>query len=240
VTRAFVRACGGDEQAWAGKWRSAQQTLTTLTTNDETVPLSANAGTPTNAARRKRRRRISGMAIGLLALISMSALVAVILAARPSAPNHSLFLGHADIQRYCRATGYSGASLDGSTAYDWHCMRPGGSKESLSVIEACRWQYRRPTAVARYSELHNPSSWQCWDQIVVLGRVDLGKYCKALGYSRSVLEGSTTDTWACVSASGAEAPIDPDSACRWQYGSQLVVANIGHLHAPWEHWDCWG
>jgi hypothetical protein len=253
VTRAFVLACGGDEEVWNARWRSAGQALneaadghgparalvddgdlpTTEFSSDDAI---RHGGRRLGAVPRKTRRWIIGVAI-VLTLGAMSSVVGILLMSRPA---HSVFLGIADIGGYCRAVGYSGASADGTTAYDWHCVRPDGSKDNLSVIEACRWQYQRPAASARYDDFHNPNSWQCWDQIVVLGRVDLNKYCKALGYLKAVLTGSTVDTWTCTSSSGAEAPIDPDSACRWQYGSRLVVANVAHFRAPWEHWDCWG
>ena len=54
------------------------------------------------------------------------------------------------------------------------------------------------------------------------------------------LDGTTLGDWHCVSPSGAGTPIDEDSACRWRYGHQALVANPAHFHAPWETWDCWG
>jgi hypothetical protein len=130
--------------------------------------------------------------------------------------------------------------LDGTTAYDWHCTRPPAVRTSLSVIDLCRWQYRSPTATARYDDFHNPYSWQCWDHVRSLGRPNLEKYCQTRGYSAAALEGRTIDMWHCVSTSGSRAGIDEDSACRWQYGPLVLVANPGLVNAPWEKWDCWG
>jgi hypothetical protein len=173
-------------------------------------------------------------------MLAVSVLAVIILPHDRTTPARSVFLGSADIQRYCRALDYSGASLDGDTAYDWHCKRAGGSVDSLSVIEVCRWQYGHSTAQARYGAIRDPASWQCWDHVIVLGRVDLNEYCRSTGYSKALLEGLTVDGWHCVSTNGDRAPIDPDGACRWRYGSRALVANVAHFRAPWEHWDCWG
>jgi hypothetical protein len=152
----------------------------------------------------------------------------------------SAYLGGVDLGRYCRAHGYAGASLDGPTAYDWHCRTAAGGRDDLSVIDACRWRYGRATATAHYADMDNPNSWQCWDHVVVLGRVDLDAYCRSLRYSRAALEGRTVGDWRCVAAGRPDVPIDPDSACRWRYGARLRVANVLTYRAPWERWDCWG
>jgi hypothetical protein len=232
ITMAFVRACGGDEGAWETYWHRANARLTT------DAPQVAGVAGPATAGRGSRRLRwgvSAAVALGVLGGV----LGGVFLSASPAAPPHSVFLGEADLARYCRTQGFLGASLDGATAYDWHCIRSSKAKASLSVIELCRWQYGSPTAMARYDDFRNPYSWQCWDHVIVLGRPQLEKYCQAHGYLSAVLEGPTIDMWHCVSANGGRAGIDEDSACRWQYRS-VLVANPGLVNAPWDKWDCWG
>jgi hypothetical protein len=254
LTLAFVRACGGDEQAWARRWEAAERGGMAGTTRppgsnpDRSVPLpvaepSDSAAAQTRvAARRPRSRQTAFVAVAVaVAALAGWVLVGVPAAMLPDVPAHSLFLGGVDLAGYCRALGYAGSSVDGPTAYDWHCLRPPGTKESLSVIEACRWRYRRTTATARFADIHDADSWQCWDNVVVLGRIDLRRYCQSQGFADTSLRGATTDSWYCVSAGGGKASlVDPDSACRWQYGRRALVANIAHYRAPWEHWDCWG
>jgi hypothetical protein len=152
---------------------------------------------------------------------------------------HSVFLGPVDLGRYCQTTGFSGVSLDGQTAYDWHCVHLPSGRNSLSVIEACRWQYKSSTATASYGKMSDPYSWQCWDHVIDLGRVDLQRYCVAQGFKSAVLEGSTDDKWYCAVEHQHQMPIDPDSSCRRQYGQQVLVSAEPHYHQPWEHWDCW-
>jgi hypothetical protein len=157
--------------------------------------------------------------------------------ARPAGTAHSVFLGEVDLAGYCRAQGYSGVSLDGTTAADWHCTRVPNVKDSLSVIEACRWQYHRSLALARYADARNPDSWQCWDDVVVLGRVDLNTYCRAHGSLAAQWDAALG--WNCRGADRTIL-INADSACRWQFGPQVLVAGPVLFHAPWEQWDCWG
>jgi hypothetical protein len=233
LTMAFVRACGGDEDAWQTRWYRANSPLTV-----NAPQVAAVADRPPPAAARRSRRLRWGVSAAACTLAGV--LFGMFLSASPAAPPHSIFLGQADLARYCRIHEQAAVSLDGTTAYDWHCTQPPAVKTSLSVIELCRWQYGSPTATARYDDFHNPYSWQCWDHIRSLGRPDLEKYCRARGYSSAALEGPTIDMWHCVSANGGRAGIDEDSACRWQYGSLVLVANPGLVNAPWERWDCWG
>jgi hypothetical protein len=149
ITMAFVRACGGDEGAWETYWHRANARLTT------DAPQVAGMAGSAVVGRRSRRLRWGVSA----AAVALGVLGGVFLSASPAAPSHSVFLGEADLARYCRTQGFLGASLDGATAYDWHCIRSSKAKASLSVIEFCRWQYGSPTAMARYDDFHNPYSW---------------------------------------------------------------------------------
>lgn len=75
----------------------------------------------------------------------------------------ALVLGGIDVDAYCRYLGYSGARLDGSTAYDWHCLNiyTGWVTGQLDMDDACDELYHEP-AVARFANFYYPTSWQCW------------------------------------------------------------------------------
>jgi hypothetical protein len=194
--------------------------------------------------RRRIGRRQWPLAAAAVALVAIGAVAGMLVLRSPVQSNgpaaRSAFLGEVDLAGYCRSRGFLNVVLDGSTAYDWRCVGANTPKQSFSVIEACRWQYARPEALARYTDIHNPNSWQCWNDIVVLGRVDLDKYCLAHGYTRALLTGTTVDTYSCVSDQGRSAVIDEDSACRWAYGSRALVSSANSYFRPWEQWDCWG
>jgi hypothetical protein len=233
LTIAFVRACGGDEDAWRSRWHRANERI-----NPPMAQQSAVTAASRRASAPSRGRRWPRWGVATAGLVGAGVLAGLLLSS--AGTPRSVFLGEADLAGYCRTHGFTGVSLDGVTAYDWHCRRSPATRSSMSVIEVCRWQYRTATATARYDDFHDPYSWQCWDHVVVLGRVDLDRYCRAHGYVTAALDGLTIDTWHCVTANNGRTGIDEDSACRWQYGSRLLVANPGLVDAPWDKWDCWG
>jgi hypothetical protein len=249
VTRAFVLACNSDEREWEQRWAAVQGPApgaagaALLERPVQSSPPSERAGAATGS-RQVRRWRSRESTRWILLPLALALVVGAILFGRQPIPAtasvHSTFLGDVDLSEYCRTQGYQSASLDGATAVDWHCARPPTTKDSLSVIDACRQRYHKPSAVARYDDLDNPYSWQCWDNVVILGRVDLSEFCRADGFSTATLDGSTLASWHCVSSSGVHVSIDEDSACRWQYGPRALVASPAHFHSPWEKWDCWG
>jgi hypothetical protein len=255
VTLALVRACSGDEEYWANRWAEVNSVSQGVKDGVQvphrvTEQRTAGGGVPGPGPERtgtapvvipSNRTWKHAAAAGILLMLSVVgwAFAGTTMAAQ-SAQAHSLFLGPVDLGRYCQAAGFTGVSLDGLTAYDWHCVQPPSGRSSLSVIEACRWQYKSPTATARYAEMSDPDSWQCWDHVIVLGRVDLRAYCAARGYKSPLLEGTTADKWYCTGEDGRQVAIDPDSSCRWQYGKQVLIATESHYRQPWEHWDCWG
>jgi hypothetical protein len=102
---------------------------------------------PLNPSAGPIERRVAVIAALVLVAGLMSAGALQVI--RPAGSARSVFLGKVDIARQCRLLGYAEASLDGTTAYDWHCVGPDRRKEGLSVIDACRRQYRQTTAVAR-------------------------------------------------------------------------------------------
>ncbi len=80
----------------------------------------------------------------------------------PTPTPHFILLGPVDLNRYCQSLGDVRASLDGSTAYDWHCVTPSGNHVSIDVIKACQLEYNRSDATAIASNIHDTSSWKCY------------------------------------------------------------------------------
>jgi hypothetical protein len=78
-------------------------------------------------------------------------------------PPGTTSLGGMNLGGYCVAKGYSGNSIDGSTASDWHCDDAQGKRYPINMTAVCQWQYSNAanvTAVA--SDRNNPYSWQCY------------------------------------------------------------------------------
>ncbi len=228
LTLAFVRTCGGDEQQWRIRWEQASAHRP-----GAAVSQSGSAGKG-----HWRGRLALGTACALAGIL-IGAAAGWFYMARTATVRYSVFLGEPDLSRYCRTQGFYGVSLDGVNAYQWHCIGYGGKRFHLSVRDACRAQYRQPSVVARYDDFDNAFSWQCWNNVLDLGSPDLIRYCQAHGYTSARLDGSTINTWHCISSSG-EQGIDQDSACRWQYGPRVLVTNPGLFDAPWDKWECWG
>ncbi|BEL07065.1 hypothetical protein Q0Z83_052560 [Actinoplanes sichuanensis] len=65
-----------------------------------------------------------------------------------------------------------------------------------------------------------------------LGGLDLGAYCRSIGYSDATLTGSTAYDWHCVSGSGQQGSLAFDAACRWTYSSDYAVDRIGDFYDP--------
>lgn len=259
VTKAFITACGADEQYWVQRWATARQTVASTLSSTSSEPptghLTTPSGQPVPSPPEDGGRPASGRQAGrhwltwptvVFGIVCLAgwAVVGLLMATRPAStatsPGHSLFLGLTDMSGYCHSEGYAGVSLDGRTAYDWHCTRAPNVKSGISVTESCRWKYHDAKAVARYDNFHDPSSWQCWGSVENLGQIDVTGYCQAQGYATAVARGATVDTWSCASADGQWATINPDAACRWQFGAQVLVATVGNFNAPLNYWDCWG
>lgn len=72
--------------------------------------------------------------------------------------------GGLDLSGYCTSIGdIGGATLDGTTAYDWKCVSSAGTHVTMSLDDACAWQYRTVEgAFARFATMTDPYSWQCY------------------------------------------------------------------------------
>jgi hypothetical protein len=63
------------------------------------------------------------------------------------------------------------------------------------------------------------------------GGLDLGAYCRSIGYSDAVLTGSTAYDWHCVAGDGSRHDLTFEAACRWTYGAD-AVDRIGSFKDP--------
>jgi serine/threonine protein kinase len=145
-----------------------------------------------------------------------------------------------NLNGYCQSIGDSSASLDGSTAYNWNCVTPGGQHVGINMDGVCQWQYSDSRAVARMLNYNDPNSWQCFTNARKLGLAsNLNGYCQSIGDSSALLTGSTAYSWVCVTPSGQHVGIWVDSACRWQYNMSGAIARVANYFDP-NSWECWG
>jgi hypothetical protein len=79
----------------------------------------------------------------------------------PTSGGQDQKLGSLDWKGYCQSQGYAGASLDGGTINDWHCVDASGKKVGIDVGAVCQWQYQ-PGAVGRWDNFNDPNSWACF------------------------------------------------------------------------------
>jgi hypothetical protein len=80
-----------------------------------------------------------------------------------NAPSFTM-LGGLDLSSYCTSIGnIGGASLDGSTANDWHCITNSGAHVGLSMDDACEWGYlTNEGAFSQMGSVSDPYSWKCY------------------------------------------------------------------------------
>ncbi|MEU4623900.1 hypothetical protein AB0G04_28490 [Actinoplanes sp. NPDC023801] len=71
-----------------------------------------------------------------------------------------------------------------------------------------------------------------------LGGLDLGAYCRSIGYADAALTGSTAYDWHCVSGDGRQGDLAFDAACRWAYATEHAVDRIADFHDP-RSVRCW-
>ena len=171
----------------------------------------------------------------------------------PSSPNGGQLqkLGGIDWNGYCQSLGGSGASLDGGTINDWHCVDASGKHVGIDSGAACQWQYQ-PNAIGRWDTFNDPNSWACFGsassspspsspnggQLQKLGGIDWNGYCQSLGGSGASLDGGTINDWHCVDASGKHVGIDSGAACQWQYQPN-AIGRWDTFNDP-NSWACFG
>lgn len=141
---------------------------------------------------------------------------------------------------YCLSIGDSSASLDGKTAYSWHCVTSSGQHTAISMDGACQLQYSDSRAVSRMLNYNDPNSWQCFTNAQKFGMAsNLNGYCQSIGDSSVSLDGNTAYNWNCVTPSGQHVGIWVDYACQWQYNISGAIARVADYFNP-NSWECWG
>ncbi|GIF04379.1 hypothetical protein [Actinoplanes siamensis] len=65
-----------------------------------------------------------------------------------------------------------------------------------------------------------------------LGGLDLGAYCRSIGYPDAALTGSTAYDWHCVAGDGSRHDLTLEAACRWTYSTDEAVDRIGSFTDP--------
>ncbi|GAA0549192.1 hypothetical protein GCM10010172_34060 [Paractinoplanes ferrugineus] len=71
-----------------------------------------------------------------------------------------------------------------------------------------------------------------------LGGLDLGAYCRSIGYADATLAGSTAYDWHCVTGDGRRGDLTFAAACRWTYATGAAVDRIGNFRDP-ASVSCW-
>ncbi|GAA4599257.1 hypothetical protein BJY16_003014 [Actinoplanes octamycinicus] len=71
-----------------------------------------------------------------------------------------------------------------------------------------------------------------------LGGLDLGAYCRSIGYADATLTGSTAYDWHCVAGDGSRHDLTFEAACRWTYRTGDAVDRIGSFTDP-ASVSCW-
>lgn len=150
-------------------------------------------------------------------------------------------LGSANnLSGYCQSIGDRSASLDGNTAYSWHCVTSSGSHVGMSLTAACRWQYQDSQAEDRMVNYFDPYSWECFTNAQRLGTAsNLSGYCQSIGDNSASLDGNTAYSWHCVTSSGSHVSISMTDACRWQYNNSGALDRLADYFDPYS-WECWG
>jgi eukaryotic-like serine/threonine-protein kinase len=141
---------------------------------------------------------------------------------------------------YCQSIGDSSASLDGNTAYSWHCVTPGGQHTAINMDGVCELQYSDSRAISRMLNYNDANSWQCFTNAQKLGMAsNLNGYCQSIGDNSALLNGNTAYSWVCVTPGGQHVGIWVDSACQWQYNISGAIARVADYFNP-NSWECWG
>jgi hypothetical protein len=130
-------------------------------------------------------------------------------------------VGGLDLSAYCKSLGYANSYTVGSTAYDWRCRTSGGSLASLSTTDACHAQYGYDT-IDRTYDFYSNTSWECWRIRRDEGGVDVGAYCRSLGYTSSYTVGSGAYDWRCRTSGGLLTSLSMTDVCHAQHGFAAI------------------
>ena len=72
--------------------------------------------------------------------------------------------GMPNLNGYCQSLGDTGVSLDGTTAFDWHCVAQSGEHVGMDMNSSCQWHYPSASNVYATYTMSDPYSWECWSK----------------------------------------------------------------------------
>ncbi|MEU4240849.1 hypothetical protein [Actinoplanes sp. NPDC026619] len=174
----------------------------------------------------------------LAMLVGLAGVLAAVTPAAAAGTPQSL--GGLDIGAYCRSIGFTGATLTGSTAYDWHCVAADGGLGDLTFEAACRWAYSTGEAVDRIGDFRDPASVSCWRVTSTVVQPDFTNYCTTTGHSAAALLGDTAYDWRCVSYTRAGPTyydVDVLAVCTYTVGTAATVERFNNYYDP-STWQC--
>lgn len=158
------------------------------------------------------------------------------------------WLGGVNLIGWCKEKGGDRVSLQGTTAYHWHCMASDGREIFMNVFEACKSTYHDPNAVDWLGNYFNPYSWACFTNARQLRSIDFAGYCKSQGYRDVDVAGPTAYHIYCLKASRERVEVSPNAecttgltptkACQWTWRNSGVAARLPDYNNP-HSWQCW-
>jgi len=83
----------------------------------------------------------------------------------------------------------------------------------------------------------SPDGGPCWHKV---GRIDLTRYCRHLGFEEAVLLNDNVYGWRCFSSETGFSNISMNAACRLEYPfwAKRVHAKFRHFDNPYS-WGCY-
>jgi hypothetical protein len=100
-------------------------------------------------------------------LVLVGTAVIMLGTASTATANSSQPLGGLNLNAYCQAKGFQGASLArGQLAHhaavqNWQCATVGGQSQPINMTKACTWEYGETTQ-ARFTNVHDAYTWACY------------------------------------------------------------------------------
>jgi hypothetical protein len=173
----------------------------------------------------------------MLTSVWLFAAVGILLSPPAFAEDSIHMLGGVNLEKYCQ--GKHGVLVKKMhNAYGWRCI-VNGQEVPVSIEQACRDQYKDPTAEDRLGDFYNPYSWGCFTDAKLLGSVKFDGYCKSLGHQGEVIDGTTAYDVHCLTKTGKRVNVSPTDACRWTWRNHSAIDRLTDFHNP-RSYECWG
>ena len=160
-------------------------------------------------------------------------------------------LGGLDLNTYCRSLGFDHVTSIDPSPSGWRCVTAGGEQVSLSILDACRFQFSDLVAAGftlTTSNSGTAGSWRCHSTVLTaqsFGGLDLARYCReGLGFTGVTLEEKTVSGWRCVASDGTKVPFSMHASCQWQNADAVsrgwaIVSVFGRI-GDWAGIRCLG